>query len=312
VQELHDGNVLVTTCDPLSYIPELGPKASAWLSVNLIASDLTTSGISPQFGIFDLNLPPGMDDVSFDAYWQSFHRECARLGIAIVGGQTGRSEGCGYPSIGGGVMYAVASRERYLASSMAKHGDELIVTKGAAIETTAVLANVFKKTVRRTIGDQLFEKARGALHQVSTVQDALTAVSVGIHDDGVTAMHDATEGGVTSAIMELASASGLGAEIDLNAIPVSQETYEICKLFRIDPLRSLSEGSLIIACKPFHSPKLQRRLRSAGIKCEVVGSLTSKTRRSYSVSGNHRKPLSYPDRDPYWNAYWKAHEKRWS
>lgn len=166
------GKVLVATTDPVSFIPGLRPEESAWLSLNLIASDLTTSGFAPQFGIFDFNLPPQMTDAIFTAYWQAFHTECLRLGVAIVGGHTGRYPGCDYSVIGGGVLYAVGPETDYLTSAMALPGEDIILTKGVAVETTAVLASAFPRTVRRAIGSKLFQNAQDYVEKVSTVRDA--------------------------------------------------------------------------------------------------------------------------------------------
>ncbi len=306
------GRVLVATTDPLSFIPELGARESAWLSVNLLASDLTTSGFPPQYGVFDFNLPPTMKDSTFAAYWDSFHRECSRLGLAIVGGHTGRYEGCDYTIIGGGFMFAAGSEDRYLTSSMAHSGDDIILTKGAAIETTAVLAHAFPRTVRKALGSRLFEQACRYLHKVTTVPEALTAVTVGVHSRGVTAMHDATEGGVMAGVLELGSASRLGVEIDLGSIPISQETREICRLFRIDPLTSLSEGSLIISCEPGKTSKVLSKLRSGGIGAEVIGRLTKRAGEACAAGKRGRVMLRYPKFDPYWRAYLKAIKRGWT
>jgi hydrogenase maturation factor len=311
VLKLGLGKVLVATADPLSYIPSLGARDSAWLSANLIASDLATSGLAPQYGIFDFNLPPEMSQTVFANYWKQFHVECRKLGLAIIGGHTGRYDGCNYTIIGGGVMYAIGREDRYLSSAMGQQGDDIILTKGAAIETTAVMAKAFPVRVKKALGEDSFERARAYLHKVSTVNDSLTAVSVGVHQDGVTAMHDATEGGVIAAAFELAHASRLGAELVLPEIPVSVETRDICSLFRIDPLVSLSEGSLIIACRPGKTERLMARLRMAGITSGVIGVLT-KNHAFCGVDANGRKrPVRYPRFDPYWKAYWEASRKHW-
>ena len=302
--------VMVATADPLSFIPALGARDSAWLSVNLIASDLTTSGFQPQYGVFDFNLPPQMSDKQFTDYWVSFHNESRRLGLAIIGGHTGRYEGCDYTVIGGGMMYAVGDESKYLTSEMGEKDDDIILTKGAAIETTAVLTKVFPKTVRRALGDRLFERARKYLGKVSTVTDALTAVKVGVHENGVTSMHDATEGGVIAAICELATASRLGADLDLKAMPMTQETEEICKVFGIDPSTSLSEGSLVITCRPMKTGKLLARLREAKIEANVVGQLTTSSA-VYATGNEGRRRVRYPKFDPYWRAYWNATRKHW-
>lgn len=305
------GRVMVATTDPLSFIPSLKPRESAWLSVHLLASDLTTSGFAPQFGIFDFNLPPEMGDAMFADYWKAFHAECTKLGITIIAGHTGRYQGCGYSVIGGGVLYTIGDERRYLTSTMAHNGDDLIMTKGVAVETTAILTRAFPKTVRRILGTKLFQKAWQYLPKVSTVKDALTASSVGVHQNGVTAMHDATEGGVIAAVLELAGASSLGLELDLSNVSVADETREICRFFRIDPFTSLSEGTLIIASRPHRTARGLAKLQSAGISAQVIGTLTSKTRSAYATTKRGRVPLSYPKFDPYWKAYWKGTMRRW-
>jgi hydrogenase expression/formation protein HypE len=304
------GKVLVATTDPLSFIPGLRPGESAWLSVNLLASDLATCGSAPQYGIFDFNLPPGMSNHQFAEYWKAFHAECKRLGVAIVGGHTGRYQGCGYSIIGGGVMYTVCHEDQYLTSQMACSGDDVILTKGAAVETTAILARAFPRKIKRVLGSRLFENARRYLFKVSTVKDALTAASVGIHQNGITAMHDATEGGVIAAILELSNASGLGVEIDLDTIPISEETRQICKFFRINPLTSLSEGTLIIASRPNKTGRVLRQLKANGISSHVIGRMT-KTRSARATTRRGWVRLTYPSFDPYWRAYRKGTTKRW-
>ncbi len=312
ILRLSRGRVLVATSDPLSYIPSLGPEASAWLSVHLLASDLTTSGFSPQFGLFDFNLPPTLSDASFAKYWRSFHKACKHLGLSVIGGHTGRYPGIDYTIVGGGVVMATGPEDRYLTSGMARAGDDIILTKGAAIETTAILTRAFPKKARRALGNSLFEKAWNYLYKVSTVADALTASSVGVRRHGVTAMHDATEGGVIAGLIELTTASRLGLKVDLEQIHVSEETQRLCELFRIDPLVSLSEGCLIIATKPTRTKEIRSKLASRGISSSIIGSLTSKFRGCKATTRKGMRSLSYPDVDPYWKAYSRGIDGGWS
>jgi len=305
------GNVMVATCDPLSFIPELGADDSARISVDLLASDLTTSGLPAQYGIFDLNLPPEMTQGEFSEYWKAFSLECSRLGISIVGGHTGRYMGCGYTVVGGGVLFSIGKKDLYVTPEMATLGDDILLTKGAAIETTAILTRVFPRSVRKAIGPKLYERAQKYLDLLSTVDDALTAVSVGLHEDGVTAMHDATEGGVASAVLELVEASRGGAEIDLASIEVTEESAAVCQLFHVDPLTSLSEGSLLLTVNPSKTSKVLSQLNKAGIPSKVIGCITSKSSGIYASSKNGRSRLRYPKFDPYWRAYAAAKRRGW-
>jgi hydrogenase maturation factor len=195
---------------------------------------------------------------------------------------------------------------------MARNGDDVVLTKGAAIETTAVLTRAFPHRVRKTLGSTLFDKAWNYLYKVSTVADALAASSIGVRLRGVTAMHDATEGGVIAGLIELTTASRLGLMVDLEQIHVSAETQHLCELFRIDPLVSLSEGSLIIASRPTKTEEVRAKLSSRGISSTIVGSLTSKFRGCKATTSKGTRRLRYPDVDPYWKAYSKAIKRGWT
>jgi hydrogenase expression/formation protein HypE len=240
------------------------------------------------------------------------HQTCRDRGISIVGGHTGRFEGCDYSIVGSATMWTTAGKNDYLTSSMARDGDDLIFTKTAAYGATSVLTRTFSKAVRKYLGESLFERARKYLIESDTVTDSLSAVKAGIHQRGVTAIHDATEGGSLACIFEMAGASKLGGTIDLDSIPISEETLGICKLFNLDPLTSLGEGSLLIASRPHRTSRVIDILQSKGTKATVIGQLSSRTRGLFGVSRKGRARIRYPKRDPYWNAYWRALRKGWS
>jgi hydrogenase expression/formation protein HypE len=298
--------VMIASMDPISLIPEIGPEKSAKLSVHGVASDVATSGAQPRFAMFDLNLPPSITDRTLTRYWDSIHRSCRALGISIVGGHTGRFPGCDYTVIGGAVMWCFCDNDAYVSSAMANSGDDLILTKSAAIEATAVLATSFPNTVEKELGRAILNKSRQLLDQTSTVNDAVTAASAGIRRRGVTAMHDVTEGGVVSGILDLAKASGLKATVEEESIPVFDEVRQVCEAFHLDPLMSLGQGCLAIACHPHATNTILKRLKRSNIYARRVGTLREKTGHSVIRKNGRESRLTYPVADPYWNVYWKS------
>jgi len=301
--------VMIASTDPVSFIPSLGPEESALLSVNAVASDVATSGFLPRFAMFELNLPPSLSDELLGRYWKSIHTACKKLGISIIGGHTGRFEGCDYTVIGGSTMFAIGNEAAYVTSDMARAGDDLIATKSAAIEASAILARSFPQTVERHLGSDIMEKARSLFTKISVVEDALAASSVGLRQNGVTAMHDVTEGGVLSAVLEMADASGLGVFVDSESIPVMNEVSEVCRLFRIDPKFALGQGSLIVASGPVHTQDVMKAFRRRGITAGIIGRLT-KNRRPIMRVKDKMLRLAYPRQDPYWHAYWNGVKRR--
>ena len=310
VISLGSKRVLLVTSDPLSVIPSIGMKGSAWLSVHLLASDLTTSGVSPQFAMLDLNLPPEMSLPSVGEYLKAVGDECRKLGIAIAGGHTGRYPGSGYTVVGGGMMFGVADEDSYVTPAMARPGDVVLITKGAAVGATAILSRAFPETVSKKAGAALLRKAKGRLRDCSTVKDAQAAASVGLRVS-VTSMHDATEGGVLGGLFELSSACGLPIFVTLEKIHVPDEAAAVCRAFGLDPLTTTSEGTLLVTCRGEAVEDVQEALAKENVESYAVGRIGPRSRgKGLWVSSGGSKPRPHtPGPDKYWDAYSLAVER---
>lgn len=298
------GRVMIVTADPLSMIPSIGMDDSAWLTVHELASDLASSAVAPQFAVLDYNLPPSLALDDFESYAVAVSDECRRLGVSIVGGHTGRYPGSDYSIVGGGMMMALADEEAYVTPKMIQEGDEIIMTKGAAIEATAVLALAFPETTEKKVGSRVTRRAASYMRRCSTVEDALAASSVGVRSEGVTAMHDATEGGVLGGLYELAKTSGRTLRVDREEIHVSGESRSVCVAFGLDPLVTISEGTLLIACRPDRSPAVLDRLAAKKIEGFRIGRVQGRgPKLLMSEGGSTRRAYVPPKFDPYWKVY---------
>ncbi len=307
VIELPGGQVLVTTTDPVFVVPRYGWERSAWFAVHILASDVATSGLPPCYLTIDLNLPPSLERAELDALWSTIHAECDRLGMAIVSGHTGRYQGCDFPMLGGATVIAVGPRERCVAACLARPGDQVLVTKGPGIEAAGLFAASFPERVAARRGEAFAAEAARLFYQMSVVEDALTAVEAGVGDDGVTAMHDATECGLLGALVEVAEASGVGLRVEESELVASPTVAGVLELFDVDPLAAISEGTLVLTCRPHKAAEVLARLADRGIAARAVGEvlergagLTLRDRR-----GAWRE-LRHPVVDPFWAAYARA------
>ena len=306
VVDLGNGQVMVTTTDPIFVVPPYGWERSGWFAVHILASDAATSGIRPRYITMDLNLPLSMTRESFEAMWTVMHRECDKIGMAVISGHTGRYEGCEYPMIGGATVIGIGPKDRYVTPNMARPGDVVIITKGAAIEAAGLFAVTFPQRVAQRYGESAAREAEKIFWQMSVVEDALTAVEAGVREAGVTAMHDATECGVWGGLVEVAQASGVGMTIDKDKIIVQDAVRMVCELFGLDPYSSISEGTLIITCRPQKAHEVIRRLGDKGIPAGMVGEIVeSQQGMRYFERGTARE-LVHPKVDPFWSAFGKA------
>src|SRR5881396_1470047 len=265
VVRLPDGRAMISTTDPIYIVPQYGWDRAAWFSFHILASDLTTSGIAPQFITMDWNLPMDIEDDQIETMLRVIDRECKKYGASIVTGHTGRYEGCAYPMVGGATFLAIAPKDGWVTANMARPGNHLLVTKTAALEATAILSNTFPELMERKLGPDMTKRARALFESMSTVDDALSAASVGLRSGGVWAMHDATEGGVRNAVWEMAQASGLGVDVDLTKVPIDPAVAAVSDVFGMDPLDAISEGTLLIASEPGAATKVLEILRTKGI-----------------------------------------------
>jgi len=305
IVEIGDKAVALTT-DPVFIVPEYGWERAAWFAIHILASDAVTSGLKPKYLSIDLNLPMEMTKEQLGIVWDTMHIECVKLGIAVICGHTARYENCHYPMVGGATVICVGEKDEYVTPKMAKAGDKIIITKGPAIEATGIFATMFPKLLEKEFGSSFSEQAQEIFYKMSVVEDALTAVGIGVRDDGVTAMHDATECGIWGGLYETAQAANLGMRVEKERIVVEDCVTEICRYFGIDPYASISEGTLIIACKEHKAEKVVKSLSRKGIKSSIVGELINPKHGMILVENGKERKLKHPVVDPFWQAFYNA------
>ena len=308
VVRVADGVAIALTADPVFIVPTYGWERAAWFAVHILASDAATSGLPLRWMSVDLNLPPSITDEDLTALWDAFHRTCEELGIAIVTGHTARYDGCEWPMVGGATCIAAGSADAFVTPTMARPGDAVLVTKGAAIEATALFAATFPERLSTGVGPDVVAAADELFGRMTVVPEAVIARTFGLREAGVTSMHDATEGGVLGGLLEVAAASGNGIRIDRDRIPVRPEVRAVCDHVGIDPYVAISEGTLIATVVPAKAEGYVGALAEAGIEAAVVGEiLPAEDGRTILIEG-HEQPLRHPGLDPFWGAFgtWAA------
>jgi hydrogenase maturation factor len=291
---------LIFEVDPVYVVPEYGWEKSAWFAV------------PPRYLFIDLNLPLRMTDEELERLWRAIHNECRRLGITIVAGHTGRYGGIDYPMIGGAVMVGVTKRDHFVTPAMARPGDVVIMTKGAAVETAGILASMFPEVLERRYGKEFARRAQEIFWLQSVVDDALTLAQLGLRD-GVTAMHDATEYGVWGALNDVAEASGVSIRVFREKLFVRDDVMKVLEAFseltgiKVDPFASISEGTLIAVVRRGLEDRALELLRSRGIEAAVIGEVVE-GKGVYLVDDSSERLIRQPEQDPFWPLFFRALE----
>ena len=305
IVEIGNKAVALTT-DPVFIVPEYGWERAAWFAIHILASDAVTCGLKPKFLSIDLNLPMEITKEQLELVWNTMHQECDKLGISVVCGHTARYENCHYPMVGGATVISVGEKDEYVTPQLAREGDKVIVTKGPAIEAAGILATMFPQIIEDKYGLEFSQKAQQIFYKMTVVEDAMTAVSVGVREEGVSAMHDATECGVWGGLYELSQAANAGIKIEKELIVIEECVEDICSLFSIDPYASISEGTLIIACREKKAQEIVEALSKKGIASSIVGDLINPKHGMILVEEGKEKKLEHPVVDPFWSAFYLA------
>jgi hydrogenase maturation factor len=218
------------------------------------------------------------------------HRACRDLGIAVLGGHSEVVATLDQPILSLTAL-GQAAREAIVTSSGARPGDEIILTKAAAIEGSALLATDFADELTRALGADLVAEAQSYWSEISVVPEGLVAAAA-----GASAMHDVTEGGILSALVEIADASGVGVRVRTDDIPCRPPTDAICRHFALDPLALVSSGALLLAAP--RGSRVIAKLAAAGIAATAIGDVVDGP--SHLLVGGQSKPLVAPPRDELW------------
>ncbi len=214
-------------------------------------------------------LPEGADAAVLEEIMNQMHDACLEVGVSLIGGHTETTPGLDRPILVG-FMMGEAPKERYVTTGGALPGDAVIITKGAGIEGTAVLAQDLAPVLRDRVGEGVLRRAEGMLKHISVVPEAMAAVEAG----GVHSLHDPTEGGVLNGLWEMAEAAGVGLTIREDAIPVAPETRLICDALGIDPLKLLGSGALLIVADPGKADEITSAVRDVGVDASIIGEIT--------------------------------------
>ncbi|WP_101295483.1 AIR synthase family protein [Halegenticoccus soli] len=287
------GRAVALATDPVFIMPSLGFERAAWFAFHILVSDVSVSGLAPTHLSVDFNLPPEITDEQIRTVLETFDREARDLGVAVVTGHTARYAGCNYPMVGGATSIAVGDPDDLVRPDGARVGDAVIVTKGPAVEATGLMSIQFEPLMG-ALDDEVVEAAKDRFYDMSPVRDALVAASAG----PVTAMHDATECGIYGGLYEMARAAGVGIDVDRDAIPVLPGVREACEFFGIDPWKSISEGTLLLAVDPDGADEVVAALDDEGIPAAVAGEVRDGS--GLRVDG---EPVDHPEVDPFWGAF---------
>jgi hydrogenase expression/formation protein HypE len=261
---------LVAATDPVTFtVNEIG-----WYAVNVNANDIAVRGAKPKWFQSAILLPEKRTTKKLvDRLFNQISSACHELGVTVVGGHVEVSYGIDRPIIVG-CMLGEVDKGKLVTTSEAKVGDQIILTKGIVIEGTSIIAREKQRElIERGYDEKFIQNAVNYLHNpgISIVKDALLANVHKVHS-----MHDPTEGGLATGIHEMMRASDKGALIYGEKIPILPESKKLCDEFNLQPLGTITSGTLLLTADRENTEKILRLYAKNKIKASIIGEVKEK------------------------------------
>lgn len=261
---------LVATTDPITFTAE----RIGWYGVHVNANDVAVMGARPMYFLATVLLAEGADEAEAGAVFDDVLDACKQVGATLCGGHIEITAGL-TRTMFAGTMLGEVDADRLVTKEGIRGGEDIIFTKFAGLEGTAILASEKRKELGAEVPDDVLDRAAKLIYEpgISVVRDALSACDAA-GKDGIHGMHDPTEGGVATALHELADAAGCGALVEYEKIPIRDDTRRFCEMLGLDPLGIISSGSLLIASDPDATGRIIEALHAAGIAAVRIGAIT--------------------------------------
>ncbi len=289
---------LVVATDPVTFATEqIGRYA-----VHVNANDVAVMGARPLWFFVVMLLPENRTTPELaETIMADVQTTCEELGVTLGGGHTEITQGLDRPILVGQMLGEVAPT-RLVRKTRIAIADRILLSRGVAIEGTAILAREKAEQLRERIDADVLARAAHFLIEpgISVVSAALAAAKVG---DAVHAMHDPTEGGLATGLFELVAPAGLGLRVVREHIPIFPETDTICDVLTLDPLKLIASGALLIAVAPDRVDSVRTAIEATGISVAVIGEVRPSSEGITIVTNGTVEPLTPAVRDEIARAF---------
>ena len=282
--DISDEDALVLKSDPITFVSD----GLGYYAVLINANDIATSGARPRWFLGTLLVPPGTTPREIFGILNDMAETCRRWHISLCGGHTEITDAVTRPVITG-TMAGTVKHSKLLDKRHMKTGDAVLLTKAVAVEGTALIAHEFEdRLLASGSSKEDIACCKEFINHLSILREAEIA---GDHN-GVTAMHDVTEGGLATALEELSVAGGYRIRAELDRIHRFPETAKVCRALDINPMGLIGSGSLLICCRKDTSKDLLDRLAAADITATGIGEVLEPGRGVAAFENG--KPAQWP------------------
>ncbi len=286
-----DKRILLAKTDPITFASD----DIGWYVLHVNANDIACMGGVPRWFLATVLLPENATDADLvERIFADIATACKQMGVSLVGGHTEITPGLDRPIVVG-AMLGETSQDGLLNLADCQPEDRIILVSGIAIEATSIIAREKEAELTEIYDREFVQRCKNFIHQPGI--SVLRAAKEARRAAPLRAMHDPTEGGLATALHEVADACGCGLIIDEEAIPVLPEAKLLCDQYNMDLLGVIASGALLIIIEEKHKSALLKHFHEQDILAADIGYLTRNPGERFLVNEQGKRPLPRFDQD---------------
>lgn len=261
------------------------------LAVHINCNDIASAGGEPIAIMVTILAPTTSTLEEINRVMSEIDDEAAQIGVEIIGGHTEVTSAVNKIIISVTVI-GKNLKGKSIKTAGAKLGDDVIVTKTIGLEGTYILINDHEERLKKILSKEEMDFGKSLINRISVLGEGKIGGELGVNS-----MHDITEGGLLGGLFEVAMASDKGFIIYNHKIPMLDVTKKVCDEFKIDPLRLISSGSMLITTS--NGRETIKKLNEHGIEASIIGKIIEKG--GILVDRNKEIIVEPPKRDELFN-----------
>ena len=233
---IHGGELAFST-DSFTVSPLFFPGGDIGkLAICGTCNDLAMMGAKPKYLTCSVIIEEGFATRELEKIVRSMKQELDNNGAIVVSGDTkvvprGSLDKIFINTTGIGEI-----QKKGISSNNISKDDVILVSRDLGCHGAAIFAA--REGIE--LSSSLKSDCASLTHQVQALIKA---------DVNITALRDATRGGVSAVLNEWAKQSKICIEVEEENIPISEEVYGICEILGFEALNLANEGTFVLAIK---------------------------------------------------------------
>lgn len=267
------------------------PESIGYRAAMANLSDIAAMGAAPRYLLISLAIPKTWTRSHLHKLYTGLMNACRLYDVTLVGGDTSASKAGLFLSI---TLVGTTSRRRALFRHGAKAGDHLYVS-GTLGDSLAGLQLLMSGTTPKRWKSTLSRSHRQFLLRRHFHPTARVTEGQWLNERRLASAAIDLSDGLSGDLRRLCEAGRVGAEVELDKIPISSACRAYAQTIGVSPIRLALTGGedyeLLFTASPHNCEKIERQARSRGYRMTHIGTIRPQRFGIQMTSDGRTQPL---------------------